>query len=65
MMLVCSKCKGSNIQTLAWVDANTNVFKGEYQSEDSDNNWCNFCESHVNIEEFDFNTLNANPDGKP
>ena len=39
-MLVCSECKGKNVQVPAWVDANTNEYKGEYPDDDA---WCDDC----------------------
>lgn len=44
--LVCKECGSTNIQTQAWVDANTN----EYRSDgcgDSDDNWCEDCNEHT------------------
>lgn len=49
-MLVCSKCKGKNVQIIAWVDANTNEYKEEYLSDDA---WCDDCLEHVKLEILD------------
>lgn len=46
LTLQCAECNGYNIQTLAWVDANTNVFKEDYDG-DEDSNWCENCKKHV------------------
>ena len=45
-MLVCSKCGGSNIQLLAWIDANTNEYRNEGTNEYEDK-WCEDCSSHT------------------
>lgn len=42
----CSVCGGTNIQLLAWIDANTN----EYISDTEDDEcWCEDCEKHTKI----------------
>jgi len=48
-MLICSKCKGANIQVLAWVDANTNEYKGEGSNETQDH-WCDYCKENLRFE---------------
>lgn len=45
-ILVCEQCGSKKIQTLAWVDANTNKYVGEFSNEKQDN-WCENCEEHV------------------
>ena len=50
-MFKCSKCGGTNIQMLAWIDANTNEYKGEGPGEETEDNWCEDCQKHV---EFDW-----------
>jgi hypothetical protein len=52
--LVCSECGGTNIQVLAWVDANTNEYKGEYSDGDISYNWCEDCQSEVKFEVKEF-----------
>lgn len=44
-LLVCEECGGINIETRAWVDANTHLYK----SDSGDHDWCNDCEEHVNL----------------
>jgi hypothetical protein len=44
--LVCEQCGGTNVQVLAWVDANTNEFKSDYGSSDK-GNWCEDCQDIV------------------
>ena len=39
-MLVCEDCGSKDVQVLAWVDANTNEYKGEGPNNGSDQNWC-------------------------
>lgn len=46
-MLVCSGCKGKNVQVPAWIDANTNEYKGEYPDDAA---WCDDCEEYVKLE---------------
>lgn len=50
MALVCSNCKGKEVQVLAWVDANTNEFKSDF-SEESQDMWCEDCQEHFPLEE--------------
>jgi len=45
-MLKCKKCNGTNIQKLAWVDANTNKYIEEGTDESYDR-WCTDCQEHV------------------
>ena len=39
-MIVCEECGSTEIQTQAWVDANTHQYIGE-TGIDRDDNWCN------------------------
>lgn len=55
--LVCSTCGSSNIQTLAWVDVNTDEVMDSGPG-DTQDNWCCDCEDHVKFcteEEFEKN----------
>lgn len=58
-MLVCEECGGSNVQVLAWVDANTNEHKREGPcAGEIESNWCEDCSAHVYLtdkEEYDKN----------
>lgn len=45
----CSVCKGTNVQVLAWVDANTNKFVTDYQ--DDGECWCEDCDELTSLEE--------------
>ena len=57
-MLVCEKCGSSNIQVLAWVDANTNEYREE-GVDDKNSKWCEDCREHVNlINEEEYNKEN-------
>lgn len=47
-MLVCSKCGGTNVQVLAWVDANTNEYISEAEPIDT---WCEDCDIHIKLKE--------------
>ena len=44
-LIVCEECGSTEIQTQAWVDANTHEYIGE-TGIDRDDNWCNECEAH-------------------
>ncbi len=47
-ILVCEKCGGTEIQILAWVDANTNEYKEDNGFIiNDDNRWCEVCSEHV------------------
>lgn len=43
-MLVCTKCGSINVQILAWVDINTNEYRGE-------RTWCEDCGSDEGVRE--------------
>lgn len=45
-ILVCDKCGTDAVQIQAWVDANTQEYKGET---DSDEAWCDFCEEATTL----------------
>lgn len=48
--LVCSDCGSDKVDYLAWVDANTQIFKEPFGPDgDSDNCWCRKCEEHTNL----------------
>ena len=49
-MLVCSKCKGTQVQSLVWADANNGIYISD-GPEGSENQWCAECEEHVTFEE--------------
>jgi hypothetical protein len=44
--LVCSKCGGTNIQIMGWLDANTNEFISDIEDTDK---WCEDCEENVDF----------------
>ncbi len=48
-ILVCNECGGTNIQITAWVDPNTNEYKGEC-GEANDDRWCEDCADHVGFD---------------
>jgi len=46
--ILCAVCKGSNVQTVSWVDANTGeVFEDYWSWNNTDGHWCNDCGEHV------------------
>ena len=47
--LVCSECKGNNIQIKTWVDANTKKCTTD-DGDEIDDNWCEDCEEHVDFD---------------
>ena len=51
-MLVCSKCGGSNIQKLAWVDVNTNKF-ASIDTDRKNSKWCVDCDSFTEFDIID------------
>lgn len=51
-MLRCRECKGTNIQVLAWIDANTNEYVGEWTDGDINDNWCEDCQKNIKFEEY-------------
>lgn len=48
--LHCSCCGGTNVQIMAWVDANTNKYCSDVNTppEDEDT-WCDNCEDHTGL----------------
>lgn len=47
-IIVCSKCGGTNIETKAWVNPNSEKFTAFILEDNNpDDNWCNDCEEHV------------------
>jgi hypothetical protein len=55
-ILVCQDCGGKNVQTLVWVDSNTNAYKGEGTGD----NYCEDCQEHVYLnteEEYKLNKI--------
>lgn len=57
-ILVCSECKGKNIDVRAWVDANTNIYASDIGNDDINDNWCNDCEDHVKFDTIEKEILN-------
>lgn len=51
-MLVCSKCGNRDVQTLAWVNVNTNEYISDGPNDEVDDYWCSFCNTHVKIKEY-------------
>jgi hypothetical protein len=54
MKLVCEECGSDKIQTLQWVDVNTEEIRGAGPGEYEDN-WCDECQDHtefINEDEF-------------
>lgn len=49
-MFVCSECGGVNVQTMEWVDANTNKMIGGAEGGGVSNNWCEDCEDNVKFD---------------
>lgn len=44
--LVCSECGSTAVQMRAWVDANTEEFRSDCDSDDTDDYWCEECQAH-------------------
>jgi len=49
-MWVCSDCGSTKVQTKMWMNLNTNKPVSEVSDGDSDDNWCEGCESHTDVE---------------
>ena len=47
---LCSKCGSENVQSIFWVDLNTNEIQGGAGANDIQDNWCSDCEEHIKIE---------------
>ena len=49
--LCCSGCGGTNIQVMAWVDANTNKYCSDINTPaEVKDTWCEDCEDHTGLE---------------
>ena len=48
--LVCSRCKGTNIETRAWIDPNDDTILDNCSDGDSDDNWCRDCDNHCSFD---------------
>lgn len=46
---VCLLCGGTNVETKAWIDVNTNEVLDFCSDGDSEDNWCRDCEEHVEL----------------
>ena len=46
-IIVCEVCGSTNVETLAWVDVNSLVFKDNFDGSDKQDNYCNNCNQHV------------------
>lgn len=49
MKWICSICKGTNIETLVWIDANDETIL-DSSGDGSDDNWCRDCNEHVDFD---------------
>lgn len=47
-MTICEECGSDKIQTLEWVEVNTNKVIGGGIGDENDR-WCPICEKHVNF----------------
>ena len=47
--IVCSECGSTNVETKAWVDANTDEVLDSCSDGDIEDNWCRDCEKHVEL----------------
>ena len=54
-MMICEKCSSDQVETLMWVDPNTDTVLDTTGDYDESQNWCRECECHVNL-------LNINKD---
>jgi len=47
--LVCSNCGSENVQSKAWVNANTNEYVGDCTDGSPEDFWCEDCKGHHNL----------------
>lgn len=48
--LYCPECGGTNVQVMAWVDANTNKFCSNVNDPvEVEDTWCEDCEDHTGL----------------
>lgn len=48
--LYCPECGGTNVQIMAWVDANTNQYCSDVNTPtEVEDTWCNDCEYHTGL----------------
>ena len=45
-LLVCKKCNSKDVDMLAWVNANTNIYSNESSESESGRYFCNTCNEH-------------------
>lgn len=49
--LYCSECGGTNVQIMAWVDANTNKYCSDVNTPaEVEDTWCEDCGDHTGLE---------------
>lgn len=48
--LYCPQCGGTNVQVMAWVDANTNEYCSDVNTPpEIEDTWCDDCEDHTGL----------------
>lgn len=48
--LYCPECGGTNVQIMAWVDANTNKYCSDVNNPpECEDTWCDDCEEHTGL----------------
>lgn len=48
--LYCPECGGTNVQVMAWVDANTNKYCSDVNiPAETEDTWCEDCEDHTGL----------------
>ena len=52
-MFRCADCKGTNVEIKIWVNINGGEAVGDTYDLDSNEKFCQDCETHTNIEEFE------------
>lgn len=48
--IICDKCKGSNVETKAWIDPNDNIILDTCFDGNIEDSWCRDCNEHVSLE---------------
>ena len=50
LTLYCPECGGTNVQIMAWVDANTNKYCSDVNTPaEREDTWCDDCEKHTGL----------------
>jgi len=48
-ILYCSVCGNTDVQVMAWVNANTDEYISDVDDSEIDSCWCDYCEDHTRL----------------